>query len=374
MINDHLQSQHERFEQMKSDDMNQLSNGNKSQFDIKNKKTNKSISYKQMIAYSVYVMICLFVLYYAISKSNQCSSLYESNRLINRELDALSAEQNDKEFNLKETQYKRSANEKMNQKLRDSIEKGNLENSALEEKERNNNIEHEKYSNQLQSVKQLNEVLKNQRDTFDQQMLYLNEQLYEYEKQMAKIKLEIENKEKEVKSQNVGGSPIESLILENPKDIRTFRNWIKADIYNVNVQLLYRGSQSNFEIGTFHLKCDGLHEPLIILIKLENGLILGGFTKDNTSGNGFKHDSYAFVFNLSNQTKYLVRDNYKAIYTDPSLFIVFGENDLVIQGRKFLSMFPKSYGDPDIRNLELSNGIQNAMITEIEVFELFLLD
>lgn len=152
--------------------------------------------------------------------------------------------------------------------------------------------------------------------------------------------------------------------------------WINYDsFYNVYVTLLYRASDANFSIKSFHSKCDELTNPLVILIQLNDGSIVGGFTTRNTSGKDFKEDYNAFLFNLSNLTKYSVKDRKKAIYVDGQLMIMFGNNDLLIKGRFMLSKFPESYGfRSDIKHYELTNGIENGTIDEIEVFEIVYID
>lgn len=107
-----------------------------------------------------------------------------------------------------------------------------------------------------------------------------------------------------------------------------------------------------------------------MLIQINNGIIIGGFTYNNWDFQGFKEDNYAFLFNLSHKKYYRVIEGLEAIYTYSDYFGVFGRGDLVIYSKdKGSSSFPNNYG-VKVGRLELTNGIQQFSIKEIELFNI----
>ena len=64
--------------------------------------------------------------------------------------------------------------------------------------------------------------------------------------------------------------------------------------------LLWRGSRDGFDAETFHRLCDGKANTVTV-IKNTNGFIFGGYTSIPwSSSRGYKADSTAFIFSLTN--------------------------------------------------------------------------
>ncbi len=64
--------------------------------------------------------------------------------------------------------------------------------------------------------------------------------------------------------------------------------------------LLWRGSRDGFDGKVFHSLCDGKPNTLTV-IKSENGCIFGGYTSEPwSSDEGFRTDSSAFLYSLTN--------------------------------------------------------------------------
>lgn len=63
-------------------------------------------------------------------------------------------------------------------------------------------------------------------------------------------------------------------------------------------ELLYRGSEHNYNWSTFHAKCDN-KSPTLVIVKSNDGCIFGGYTKAKWNGiEAWVADSQAFVFRL----------------------------------------------------------------------------
>jgi hypothetical protein len=72
---------------------------------------------------------------------------------------------------------------------------------------------------------------------------------------------------------------------------------------------IYNGKQDGFSANSFHAKCDGIANTLVI-IKSSTGNIFGGFTKAKWDQlNQYKTDKDAFIFSLVNRENKPVRFN-----------------------------------------------------------------
>lgn len=161
-----------------------------------------------------------------------------------------------------------------------------------------------------------------------------------------------------------------SVLIKNDNQYKLLMSWV-GDNKDYNFELLYRGSDNKFNWEEFHNVCDQLYiNNTLVLIQLNNGDIVGGFTYNNWSGHGFKRDERAFVFNLINEKKYKVNYSNQAIYTSPQFGPVFGRGDLSVFSEYEVSCgFPRSYRKDD-REYKLTNGKVFSYLKEIEVFTL----
>ena len=137
-----------------------------------------------------------------------------------------------------------------------------------------------------------------------------------------------------------------------------------------SLKLLYQATKDGYNNKVFHEKCDNIKNT-ITLIQDDSNLIIGGYTSENWNGKGFKYDSNAFIFNLSNMKKYEVYDYSKAIYADPDYLTIFGQSDIYMSVSSASSHFPTSYGKYASK-LELTNGNEKIIPVEMEVFQLVL--
>ena len=102
--------------------------------------------------------------------------------------------------------------------------------------------------------------------------------------------------------------------------------------------LLYRGTRDGFGSRVFHSKCDGHSNTLTLLKAKQSSCIFGGFTSVSWDGtSGYKSDSDAFIFSLSNKDNFPLIININpdrpdnAIYCHSRYGPTFGEgHDLCI--------------------------------------------
>ena len=95
---------------------------------------------------------------------------------------------------------------------------------------------------------------------------------------------------------------IDSLIINNKENYYiSLKKWI--DKPNIKFELLYRLSRDGKEYETFHKLCDNKGNTLLI-VKLGDGNILGGFTTQNwDNAMSWKYDENSFVFSLTKNIK-----------------------------------------------------------------------
>lgn len=96
----------------------------------------------------------------------------------------------------------------------------------------------------------------------------------------------------------------DSLILTEKKDKEMIKNWIQPN-GNIYLELLYRATRDGDSYNDFHSKCDK-EVPNISLIKLDNGIIIGGYTTIGWKAekSAYLSDKDAFIFSLNSREKY----------------------------------------------------------------------
>lgn len=148
----------------------------------------------------------------------------------------------------------------------------------------------------ISDLKKENNTLKVNQENLEKRIKELENDVA-YFKEYIKIK-EIE-KEEMIKEKM---TKIDSLIINNNKKYYTsLKNWINKP--NIQFELLYRLSRDGIEYKTFHDLCDNKGNTLLI-VKLSDGHILGGFTTQNwDNSRRWKDDKNSFVFSLTKNLK-----------------------------------------------------------------------
>ena len=230
-------------------------------------------------------------------------------------------------------------------------------------------------SNQLKDVEKKNIELENQIQDYLKKINNLQEQSKD-KKNEENIKEDKNTDIKEDINSNVNPSinfiDKKSSIL-NSNDFNLLNDWIFPG-GQVSFNLLFSSESNQISPQSFHSKFDSnLISNSLIIIKLTDGQIIGGFTRNNWKPKEYKSDRYAFLFNLNNKKRYYVKDRNRAIFTDDESVVVFGDGDIIIKNEKdAYSLFPLSYGDKtDNTKNELTNG---KKFFEIEKMEGYVLE
>ena len=165
-----------------------------------------------------------------------------------------------------------------------------------------------------------------------------------------------------------GPNPPSAIITD--KEFEMIKAWVGPNIKGVN--LIYRGTQTQFMATTFHNRIDEVF-PTFCVIKTVNGYRCGGYTTQNWKGTGiYKSDPNAFVFSLDMKKKFPISKNKvnKAILCQNDFIVAFGEGDLVIVDcphvKESYSYFPMAYEGVGA----LTGANQKFLIQEIEIYKI----
>jgi len=180
----------------------------------------------------------------------------------------------------------------------------------------------------------------------------------------------------------------DSLIIKDKNDSKMIKNWIDSnrDIY---FQLLYRATRDGDSFNNFHSKCNDA--PNISLIKLENGMIIGGYTTIpwKSEDKAYISDKEAFIFSVNSKEKYNLKKelngNYAVYHNTSNYCCCYGYygDDLAVK-EKFLNK-NVSYccGNGEYKSYDTTNfkmvgkdekGIVKFTISELEIYKVILKD
>ena len=142
------------------------------------------------------------------------------------------------------------------------------------------------------------------------------------------------------------------------------------------MQLLYRGSENNFETEIFHSKCDKVKGTLT-LIKNNKGVIFGGYTSESWEGNNItKKDDKAFCFSINLKKIYNIFSGKDAIKCNINYGPIF-LND-IFGFRKYNLMIGECSEKKachylgSMNDYEINGGIKEINVDEIEIFSINL--
>jgi predicted nucleic acid-binding Zn-ribbon protein len=342
-------------------------------------KFNPTVSTKnRYLKYIVLLFLIVFIslIFLTVSKSSQLYNLQEESKALNFRLNQINEE---------ESQLKQSLTQKTQEKQDLSTQNDNIIQSINELKKRTKQLSQEK-DDGIQKVDDIKKRISKTDDEIDE-LSDLNKQAnkklrnidenggdeysIEINKLRKKIK-ELESKISDIEDRDIGRKSnedlgeIESSIITSSREISLLKKWLGQ---NYNMRLIYSTDKDIYSPSNFHKKV-GRTRPTLSLIKMKDGKIIGGFTSQSWQGEGYKEDEDAFIFNLSNEKMYPVRDPSQAIYCSEDTAIVFGREDIAIKEHESISSFPMSYGKHGNDDFELTDGSPKIRMVALEVFAL----
>ena len=320
------------------------------------------------------LLFMIFLSIFLVTKSSQLTVLKEQNNKLKNELNII----NSREYNLKE-EYSKLNNEKesltrKNNNLNSENEEFEKKNKKLNEENQLNSQKINSLQNELKEIeKRILEINKKNED-YQNNIIQLSNDNKEYiskienlKQKILSIEKQIEQTEEEEKKENkINYKNLNSNIIKSQERLNSLVKLLNFE-NKYNLKLLYQASKDGYSNKKFHEKCDNIKNT-ITLIEDNNKIIIGGFTSESWNGKGFKYDTKAFIFNLSNMNKYIISDYNKAIYADPDYLTIFGQGDIYMSVNSASSHFPTSYGKGAF-NLELT-GSEKIVPVEMEVFQI----
>jgi len=149
-------------------------------------------------------------------------------------------------------------------------------------------------------------------------------------------------------------------------------------------RIIYKATDNGFEPSSFHKSCDKNEGATVTIIQSVAGWLFGGFTTQSWMPTGFKNDSSAFLYTITNPrnlpaTRFNIssKDATTAIYTYPGFGPTFGNGyDIVVTHKSNTTAslsytnFPVSYVDTTGVGKEIFTGKGFFQIKDMEVFTL----
>ena len=166
-------------------------------------------------------------------------------------------------------------------------------------------------------------------------------------------------------------------IITRVEELQLIENQLMKEfpeIKNIEYNLIYRASEHGDSAKIFHEKCK--EENNLILIKIKDDIKFGGYTKENWDGeNIYKKDNDAFCFCLNKNKIYEVEKGKNAILCNNNMGPCYGDKFIQIFDH-FLDKGGKCYQKENCEftgiedDFEITNGIEEFTIEEIEVYKL----
>ena len=231
-------------------------------------------------------------------------------------------------------------------------------------------------------INELNNKIEKQNIIIENQNNKINELNNKIENQNEQIK-ELQKKLEEKNNSNLNNINTfnifrDSLIInQNLMYISYLKKWISPNDQPFTTKLLFRRSNNGDSYEEFHRLCDNQGITLV-LIKGEEGFIIGGYTTKNWDKSGYWYkDDNSFLFSLTNGQIFPIRKNMDSIRGSKELgpwFAYIGFRD---RGKENLSQGHFYYKDEKGRSFEnydkiIPNGKEDRAfdVTEVEIYKI----
>jgi prefoldin subunit 5 len=328
------------------------------------------------------IMIIVFVLLFIFknSKEKKLEIIKLENLSFKEQIESLKAQEHDYNQIYKQLNTEKQTLIKQTDDLSKSVEQykekiDKLEKTSSDNKNVINDLasQLQQVEDKLQNVIQDNDGIKKKLETIEEDEYAedidnLNEKIKNLKDKIAKIKGRA-NEENEYNNENEESLNIDSQIITMQKEISLLKRWLNKSS-NYRFELLYRATKHGYSNEKFKQYVGDSKHTVVLLKDRKTSAVIGGYTSQSWEGEGFKEDSQAFVFNLSTQSVYYIRDIEYAIYCSPKYLAVFGRGDIVTANNEAYTSFPASYGTGKENHNLLGQTDNSILLLEMEVFRL----
>lgn len=324
-----------------------------------------------LISLSILVMSLIWLL---ISKIRKLSSVKKLNSELNINLKALKGKENDLQKQYEELNKEKEEIIGKNEQLNKVVQEYQIKNDQLQKE--SSEIAHEikELEKELLLADEKGKGLNTENTEALNRIQILHEESKKYDKEIEDMKKQISSLEIQIDNK-VSLHKIQSNIattLDERNFIISLFQWS-----NLRFKLIFTKSDFGLDSEMFHKQCDDVEMSLVLLhIKLDTKHYkIGGFTSRKWAPNKgydmFKSDKHAFLFNLSSEIKFNIKDIDKAIMCDYNNLIAFN-TDLIINDCGIRSNFPTAYennGNDKFTLIANEHIISVNNVVEMEVFE-----
>ena len=249
----------------------------------------------------------------------------------------------------------------------------------------------EKIQKENKEMNKITKILKNQIKFIREKNREINQKFTNLEKKVGKIQEENLNEDL-IRIENESNISNELSLQELRDQLEFYKNSkiLKYDELSlikqwlgkkIKMDLIYSSDIHGQDVQTFHTKCDG-EDNTLVLVESEYHRRFGGFTKLKWSSNcGYvEGDGSDFIFSLTKKRRFKNNNKKKAIANSPIYFPTFGGgNDFYLgedcfkKNKNAYSNFKNSYGFGEktdgFKNKYLA-GCKNFKVLRIEVFKI----
>ena len=169
-----------------------------------------------------------------------------------------------------------------------------------------------------------------------------------------------------------------SSILTSHSQFKQIVNYVKnklniSDYYPV-FKLLYKSSFDGKKGEDLMNQIYG-KDNVILLIKIEDDIIFGGYFSENISSSKKVIDENCFLFSLNYDEVYYINKGQSSYWYNELVFFTFGNSDIFLADECFtnsysLSNFPNAFGNKSCSENRLTGGKKSFKVIEVEAYQL----
>jgi hypothetical protein len=216
------------------------------------------------------------------------------------------------------------------------------------------------------------------------ELLNLSAKYFNIEIKLSRMSKEQEQIEKELYNLKIDLSYKHiisfSAIISNINQIKKIISYIISNVnldklYHPKIRQIYKSSYDEKQGKAFIEQLIG-NSFIIILVKISQETIFGGFFYKNITTNSNIYDENAFLFSLNHDEYYKINKGKRPYWINKEIFFSFGDNDIYLPNDCFytnsaFSNFPNSYGNNSCISHILTNGNKYFIVQDIEAYQFY---
>ena len=172
---------------------------------------------------------------------------------------------------------------------------------------------------------------------------------------------------------------IHSNIFSNYTQLKQIAKYVKNKLnlsdYYPKYKLLYNSNYDGLK-GSDLINKILKKENIIIIVKIPDNIIFGGYFHNKITNNIRNIDNNSFLFSLNYDEVYYINEKKYPYWIHNDVFFVFGNNDIFLADECFsntfsLSYFPNAFGNKSCIENRLTDGKKSFKVIQVEAYELY---